>query len=76
VPSKASGGAKASSDDPTNEAAATSAATEPAETATASTTNDSGSLPFTGSTMLPVLVLALGFVVAGAGLRRVARVKT
>src|SRR5436190_1175442 len=54
--------------DPTD---ATPAASRPVATTAAG--GDSGSLPFTGSTVLPLLLTAVLILMAGTGLRRATR---
>jgi cobalamin biosynthesis Mg chelatase CobN len=72
---KASGGGKAAAD-PTD---AVSADTGSAQTPTASSSAgdaDAGSLPFTGSTILPVFLVAVLLLLTGVVLRRTVRPRT
>ena len=73
APAKASEATKAA--DPTDAVSADAGSTQTAATNTVDDA-DAGSLPFTGSTMLPVFLVAVGLLLAGAGLRRTVRVRT
>jgi hypothetical protein len=74
APAKASGGAKAAAD-PTDAVTADAGSTQTAATNTVADA-DAESLPFTGSPILPVFLVAVGLLLAGAVLRRTVRPRT